>query len=64
MNRTVGTQQTEREPEKESPAQAVSELGGKPPIESRTVMRSEIQVAKSAEPLSRKAAIVLWEPVP
>ena len=64
MNRTVGTQQTEREPEKESPAQAVSVSGGKPPVQTQAVMRSEIQVAKSAEPLSRKAAIVLWEPVP
>ena len=64
MNRTVGTQQTEREPEKESPAQAVSVSGGKPPVKTRAVMRSEIQVAKCVSHVPRKAAIVLYVPVP
>ena len=51
-------------PGMEEPEQAEDRYGGKPAVQRETVMRSEIEVAKSRKGPSRKAAIVYILPVP
>ena len=48
----------------EIPVQGVSGRGGKALREKRALMQSEMKVAKLAEAVSRKAAIVHTVPVP
>ena len=64
MNRTVGTQQTEREPEKESPVQAQQRTDRQNRLSTRGRDVERTKVVKHVELVSRKAAIVFDVPVP
>ena len=63
-NRTVGTQGESMSREWKDRYKRRRSADGKSAAQSKSVMWSEVRVAKHADPLSRKAAIVFHAPVP
>ena len=63
-DRTVGTRKESGTGERKDPGKRGRSMGGKSPMQSEDVMRSEMLVAKSVSQPSRKAAIVYAIPVP
>ena len=63
-DRTVGTQRESASREWKYRCKQRSRVGSKSPTQGEAVMRSELIVAKRVSQLPRKAAIVLYGPVP
>lgn len=64
INRTVGTQRESRIREWKDRNKRGRRMVGKSAMQAEDVKWTEIKVGKSVSQLSRKAAIVLYAPVP
>ena len=64
MDRTVGTQKESASLEWKDRCKRGKRMAGKSAIQTESVMRSELIVAKRVSRLPRKAAIVPYGPVP